>query len=674
MASSNVCWGVEIGAGAIKAVKLELDGDQVVASDFAVIPHPKVLSTPEIDEADVLRVSMGKLVASKDLAGAPLAVSIPGHQSFARFAKLPPVDPKTVKNVVKYEAQQQVPYPLEDVEWDYQTFQNPDSPEVEVGIFAVARARIMERLQLLNDLGLTPEIVTLSPVAAYNAMAHDLEFTEDTPGTIILDIGTTASDLIIAEKGGVWVRTFQIGGHRFTEALVDQFKLSYSKAERLKKDAESSKHARHVFQAMRPIFTDLVHEVQQSIGFYQSVHEGAKLQRLVGVGSTLKLPGLRKYLKQQLQMDVYRLENFKKIRAAEEAVQEEFEEASINLLTATGLALQGLGQVPLRANVMPVSVLRESMWKRKRGFFGIAAGVAAATAAAAFVRPVLDQAEFSSSSVPPEVQRVVRTSNQLKNEATDAGVIGGEQTDLRGAQLLDLLNERDLYTKALADATAVINAGMASAEAEEVREGGKVIQVRSIMPRFASPGGGGGGGGRRGGGGGGGGGFPGFGGPPQNQPQQPQTGGEEKVDVAGLRRVEIDLTFETDHPDPVAFATNAMVGWLKANQTRAGVAHTIVNAEVVTGTNSQTSGSAGSTTRPNIPRGAAGGPGVGINPIRILDSVAPLRPEESAPQPGAPRNPRPGIGVTGGQGSQQEDRIVTVRWVMALDPVPGVSQ
>lgn len=344
--ASNVCWGIEVGSGAIKAIKLEADGDGVAVRDFAVINHPKVLSTPELDQSDALRMALGTLTNQYDLSKAILSVSVPGHQSFARFAKLPPVEPKKVPDIVKFEAVQQIPFPLEEVEWDYQTFVSPDSPDIEVGIFAVTRARIMEQLSTVGEFGLTPEIATLGPVAAYNSLAYDLEFTEDTPGTIILDIGTTATDLIIAEQGRVWVRTFPLGGHQFTDALVTSFKLSYSKAERLKREAEQTKHARHVFQAMRPVFTDLVQEVQRSIGYYQSVHAGADLKRLIGLGSTFRLPGLRKYLKQQLSMDIYRIEGFKRVTAPE-GREAEFDEASLNLGTAYGLALQGLDSATL---------------------------------------------------------------------------------------------------------------------------------------------------------------------------------------------------------------------------------------------------------------------------------------------------------------------------------------
>ncbi|MEZ6212509.1 MAG: pilus assembly protein PilM, partial [Phycisphaerales bacterium] len=260
MASSNVCWGIEIGAAAIKAIKLERDGEGVRVADFAVVPHKRVLTTPDIDTAEAIRLALGAFMAQyRELVrGSRIAVSIPGHMSFARFAQLPPVEPKGVPNVVKFEAVQQIPFPIEEVEWDYQTFAAPDSPDLEVGIFAVTKERVNEQLHLLGDAGLIPDVVTIGPVAAYNAIAYDLSFTEDTPGTVILDIGTQATDLIVADAGRMWIRTFPLGGHAFTEALADAFKLNYVKGEKLKREAETSNYKRHVFQALKPILSDLV--------------------------------------------------------------------------------------------------------------------------------------------------------------------------------------------------------------------------------------------------------------------------------------------------------------------------------------------------------------------------------------------------------------------------------
>lgn len=470
-----------MGYGAIKALKVENDGGNLKVLDFAVINHPKVLSTPELDQNDAMRVALGTLVSKHDLANARVSISIPGHQSFARFATLPPVEPKKVPDIVKFEAVQQIPFPLEEVEWDYQTFVSPDSPDIEVGIFAVTRQKIAEQLAMLNDVGITPELATLSPVAAYNALAVDLGFTEDTPGTIILDIGTVATDMIIAEAGRVWVRTFPIGGHQFTEALVSAFKLSYSKAEKLKRESDQSKHARHVFQAMRPVFSDIVGEIQRSIGFYQSVHADADLKRLIGLGSTFRLPGLRKYLKQQLQLDVYRLEQFKKLNM-EGPRAGEFQASSVNMATAYGCVNQVFERAPLRANLMPVAVLKEAMWKRKVPYFAVGAGLAAAAAGAMFIRPLLDSSAFEGADRPPVISNVVNEANSLSQAAEDAGVLSSASRTMEAAEIVNLIDNRTLYASVLNDVSQLMTLVKDAAQ-EQVNAGTPIgNQIGSADP------------------------------------------------------------------------------------------------------------------------------------------------------------------------------------------------
>ncbi len=472
MPSSNTCWGIEIGANAIKAIKLEATGEgKCRVVDFAVVQHPKVLSTPDVNASDVIRVSLGQLTNQVDIGKASVALSIPGHSSFARFAKLPPVEPKKVPEIVKFEAMQQIPFPLEQVEWDYQTFVTPDSPDVEVGIFAVTKERINERLQMLADVGITPDYVVLSPIAVYNALAYDLDFNEKTPGTIVVDIGTTSTDLVVATPGRVWVRTFPLGGHQFTEALVNQFQLSYPKAEKLKREAQDTKHARQVFQAMRPVFTDLAQDIQRSIGYFQSLNKDAELTRVIGVGSTWRLPGLRKYLKQQLGLDVYRVEYFKKVNMgvagiegaedSEDGGQQQlaegagkghaFNDASLNLVTAYGLALQGLGLNAVGGNLMPTTVIRKSMWKDKTRYFGMAAGIAAAAAGVMFVGPVRNYFAIKGTTKPPVIQQAVQRFTQLKQEATEAGVLSAEGSDLHAANYLVLQDDRGVYNMLVGD-------------------------------------------------------------------------------------------------------------------------------------------------------------------------------------------------------------------------------
>jgi len=186
MASSNTAWGIEIGQYAVKAIQLERVGDGVRVRDFVVIPHQKVLTTPGLEEPlveggqsqakTILEQTLAQLASQKPLANQNVVVNYNwfGNRGLTRFVKLPPGDAKTIAGLVPFEASQQIPFPLEEVEWDYHTFEADDSPEVDLGLFAVQREPLKEFLTLVSDtLGVEPRAISLGPVALYNAIAYD---------------------------------------------------------------------------------------------------------------------------------------------------------------------------------------------------------------------------------------------------------------------------------------------------------------------------------------------------------------------------------------------------------------------------------------------------------------------------------------------------------------------
>lgn len=642
MPSSSVSWGIEVGASAIKAVKLEAVGDEGArVLEFAVIQHPKPLSTPGVDANDVLRVSLGAFTSQYDLGKASVAVSVPGHAGFARFAKLPPVEPKKVPDIVKFEAMQQIPFPLEQVEWDYQTFVTPDSPEVEVGIFAITRERVQERLAMLADFGIHPDYVTLSPLAVYNALAFDLQFGADTPGTIIVDVGTTSTDLVVATPGRMWVRTFPIGGHQFTEALVSQFQLSYPKAEKLKREAEDSKHARQVFQAMRPVFTDLAQDIQRSIGYYQSLNKDANLTRLIGVGSTFGLPGLRKYLKQQLSMDVYRIEEFKnvKLEGAKDGDDRSkaFHDSSLVLCTAYGLALQGLGLNAVGGNLMPVATLRKAMWREKVPWFGMAAGVAALAGGAMFIGPLRDYFDINGHTPDPVINSAVRKSTELIGAATEAGVTSAGEPQLAAANMVALGDHRGIYTRIAGDVSEMVGAAVdrAASWAEEQKvppsPPGSAVIIENFKTEYLAP-----------------------------SPADDGTGyspramaddGSSALKISEHPRIRCELTIRTNQARPERFIPETIGKWLASNATRDGVPYVLKYSEpAFTLLKSKTAGAA--PTMPGEtgegPRSGRLGAGGGQAP-RIVRRDG-LQPDEILP----PAQATPGVRATG-EGGQPRD-------------------
>ncbi|MFT3686494.1 MAG: type IV pilus assembly protein PilM [Phycisphaerales bacterium] len=651
--AGNASWGVEIGSGALKAVKVVRDGESVRIEDFVVIPHKRRLSAPEIDPKEAARVALGTLISQHDLGKATVAISVPGAQSFARFAKLPPVDKKNLVDIVKFEAMQQIPFPIDEVQWDYQTFVAPDSPDVEVGIFAIRTESVNEVLHGWTDVGVTPDILTLSPLAAYNAIAYDQNFSDTTAGTVILDIGTTSSDLIVAEAGRLWIRTFPIGGHNFTEALVTAFNTSYMKAERLKAEAESSPHARHILQAMRPVFADLAADVQRSISYYTSTHRDAKLTRLVGLGATFELPGLKKFLSQQLGMEVSKLEKFQRVTKVAGDRESTFQSNASQLATAFGLALQGVGNEIIDANLMPMTVVKEAMWREKTKWFTAAAVLALLAGGAMFIRPLL-----ANPGVDPAVKKSIDDTRAELTRLKGAwqGVEAEYKPDTRAVGLLQSFEGRAVIPMIVDDMGKMLKSALD-------KSGGADIEFKQFDTAYIAPGGS-------------------AGGAPTDPNAAPGTTAA-APGARGVVRATLRFTINRDVTTGDQLVQNELQGWLKKNEKL----HKEYDISNVSWTFQSTGTEGGEQANPN--GGGAGGVGPGAgnpggpgrNPVgpgsgrRGPAGAGGDRPQGFPPPPPLNGN-RPPFGGGGGQnggagGSEDVEKLAPLPAIGA--PAPGGS-
>lgn len=372
MASARYAWGIDVGNRALKAVRLARDGDEFRVDDYEIVEHENVLSNSGDNRDSLIQSALANFVQRHPLKGAPIAVAVSGQQSFARFIKLPPVEDKRIPEIVKFEAIQQIPFPLDDVEWAYHLFRAPDSPDVEVGLFAMRKELLAGHIKYFTDFDMNVQVVQLSPLAVYNAMYFDGRLRGT---TMLIDLGAENTDLIIADENSIWMRSIPIGGNNFTETLVKAFKLNFAKAEDLKRNAATSKYARQIFQAMRPVFADLVAEIQRSVGFYSSVHRDSRIKKCLAIGGTFKLPGLQKYLQQNLNLDVERLDNIAASPAADSKVAPNFNENVLSLVTAYGLALQAMDQAKVTSSLLPQKIRREKEWKEKTKWFAAAAAL-----------------------------------------------------------------------------------------------------------------------------------------------------------------------------------------------------------------------------------------------------------------------------------------------------------
>jgi len=383
MPSTKTVWGIDVGQCALKALKLQWRDDRLRALAFDVIEHGKVLSQPDADEQALIRSALSKFLNRNNIKGSTIVISVPGQASFTRFIKLPPVEQRKIPEIVRYEARQQIPFDLEDVVWDYQTTSPPSAGprEVEVGIFAMKRDIVADYVSDFTAMRIEPDAVQMSPVALYNYLKY--EQGEDAGGTILIDVGAENTNLVIADGDRVWIRNVPLGGNNFTNALCKEFKLQFAKAERLKRHAAESKHARQIFQAMRPVFGDLLTEIQRSIGYYTSLHRDSRIERVVALGNAFRLPGLAKFLSQNLGVEVDKVEGLKSLGESEVTSAPMFRKNVLSFGVAFGLALQGVGVSKISTSLLPPEILNQKILKKKRPYF-VAAGAALVLALGAF--------------------------------------------------------------------------------------------------------------------------------------------------------------------------------------------------------------------------------------------------------------------------------------------------
>ncbi len=425
-AKFGAVWAIDIGNNSLKALHLSAESGVVEVIGFDNIQHGKILTgsgvgTAERDE--LIALSLRRFVSQNDLGKDDIVVSVPSQNSFARFVNLPPVEPKRIPEIVRFEAVQQIPFDINDVQWDWQLMTETDSPETRVGIFAIKNEVVSSALEHFGRENMQVGYVQMAPMALYNYVLYDRPDLVTPAGNkqgqaiVVLNIGAENTDLVVCTGSTVWQRCILIGGNAFTRAVADTFKLNFEKAEKLKRTAPMSKYARQIFQAMKPVFTDLASEVQRSLGFYNSSNPNTKLSKIIALGGGTKLRGLLKYLQQSVQIPIERPDSFKRLAISSDVSAAKFHESVCDFGVVYGLALQGLGLARIESNLLPRTIARSMAWAGKARYFTAAACLVLLVSVLSFARTFLDKANYNAKEdVRQENSRRIEDAGQANSK------------------------------------------------------------------------------------------------------------------------------------------------------------------------------------------------------------------------------------------------------------------
>ncbi|HLD36394.1 MAG TPA: pilus assembly protein PilM [Planctomycetota bacterium] len=455
-------WGFDISKSSLKAVRLELRDDNIEITDFDVIDYGPSPSRDEAAFEQDFRLALNTFRSRHKIKGETIVVSPPFHNVFNRFVNLPAVGGERLHEIVKYEAQQHLPFAIEEVIWSYQKIERAYQPgeEIEVVFFAVKRELIEQCLGLVTSSGLRVDEIQFAPVALYNYIMADYAALGAGKNFVILDIGTNNTNLILVEGNKFWIRNIPIVGNDITKSIQQKLEIPFEEAERLKvvTTSKESPEAGKIFAATQNILKDLASEIHRSIGFYKSLASGRSVNfdKIILMGNASRTIYFEEFVSQRLQIATVKLSGLGKLGLADEVNKTDFSFRLQGLGVALGLALQGLGKSANKINLLPPEVLQRRAVSRRKPFV-------AAIAAILILIPVLlhlsarkelDQLAQINEQVKETLDKsdkVKKTYNQIKDESekikqlNNLAAIGG-QRDI-WIKIVNNLNKLGVFTQ-----------------------------------------------------------------------------------------------------------------------------------------------------------------------------------------------------------------------------------
>ncbi|MFH1022549.1 MAG: type IV pilus assembly protein PilM [Planctomycetota bacterium] len=449
MLKKSSAWGIDVGAHGVKAVKLVAEGEGLRVADFDIV------NFADVSGEDDRTLGAIRLLLSRNRIRGKDRVAVSVVDLFSKNIVLPPVDDTRVAKIVDYEARQQIPFPIDDVIWDYQVIGAGKSvgEEMEVALFAVKKEAVQEIVAKVRQAGLPLDIIQGAPVALYNFQRYE---NQEEAATVVLDVGAKSTHFIIQDGDRFYFRRLPVAGNDITSALQKKFQISFEEAEDLKRNAATSKQVDKLFALMRPVLRDLLGEVQRSIGFYRSRTRQVAIAKVLLLGDSFRMDMLARFFAENLGYPVEVLKQCKEIQPIEGERRAEFDQNFLSFGVALGLAVQAMGEGIITTNLIPKDLARAKAASERRPLFIAAAALLAVLAGTAHYSAV--KQEKTLKDLPGNIASVRKTADG--QERTLEELTRQEQPILDKIVFLrDLRRDQTLWLPVMGTLMSAIPAG-----------------------------------------------------------------------------------------------------------------------------------------------------------------------------------------------------------------------
>ena len=384
MAAVESILAIDIGGDSLKMAEFSYPQEGgMILEKFAFTEFGGDLKEEQL--LDSLGQAFANTIEENGFKSKKVHLSLSGQSAFIKIVKLPSVgeDENKVRQLVEYEAKQNVPFAMDEVIWDYQLRRNPDDEsEIEVMFVVIKNDVISEITKIIEEVGKEVVLIEVAPTACYNAArANGIG---DNDCEMILNIGGRCSSLVFIDSGRFFVRTIPIAGHSVTQQISKEFGIPFADAEELKRrhgfvalggayEEPDSEVAATVSKIVRNVMTRLHGEINRSINVYRSQHNGKKPSKLYLAGGSSVMAFTPRFFAEKLRIPVEYFNSFQVVSISESIDKNELSEVAHMFSEVIGLGLRHATVCPIEISLMPDVLRKYHEFKEKIPYFYVSA-------------------------------------------------------------------------------------------------------------------------------------------------------------------------------------------------------------------------------------------------------------------------------------------------------------
>ena len=319
LGKSKTVAGLDIGSSSVKAVELKATGKSYRVSALASEPVPSdaIVDGAIIDGAAVAD-AIRRVFANKAFKAKEVAVSLSGNAVIVKKISLPVMTDAELADSIHWEAEQYIPFDIQDVNLDYQILDPGTGASsqgtMDVLLVAAKKDKIADYTGVIAQAGREPIVVDVDAFALQNA--YELNYGLDPQSVVVLlNAGASAINMnIVSGEQSLFTRDISIGGNAFTEAVQKELSLPFDAAEQAKKGVPLNGTK---FEDVRPVLhamiENVLNEINKTFDFFKATAASDRIDRIVLSGGASRVDGFAPALQERFGAGVETFDPFRKI-------------------------------------------------------------------------------------------------------------------------------------------------------------------------------------------------------------------------------------------------------------------------------------------------------------------------------------------------------------------------